>query len=374
MNDAVLLLGATGSVGESSLKAIQALNKKLKAFSFHQNISKALEIIRDFQPEIIIATDYESFQKIKSQVKIKILYGIEGILETLRDSDITCVINALTGMSGLVPSIESLRMNKRLIIANKESIVAGSRLLFQEQLYENQILPIDSEHWSLFLLLQNIKRERVKKAVLTASGGPFRTFSDEQMKKIALEDALKHPVWNMGKKITISSASMANKGLEVLEAKELFGFQMSEIDVKIEPQAKIHALVQFPDGSYAAHISPPSMVLPVKNALLFPQMSLENWNLSNDTIQFEDADFKKFPMLALAYESGEKGHFHQIVYTVSNDLAVDAFLDKKIQFKDIPLLTENNLGKMIERSVSRVEDIFEIEKEIQQITEKYIRE
>ncbi len=359
------LLGATGTVGEMVLKAAKHLNLKLQGFTFHTNYEKALKIINEFSPEFVITNHEENYKKLKKEnLKIKILYGMQSILQKIQDNKVTTVVNCLAGIVGLVPSWETIELGKKLIISNKESIVSGGGLLVKKQQYENQLIPLDSEHWSIFLLLQNIKRGKVKEIMLTASGGPFLKYSPEEMKNITLNDALNHPIWNMGKHITISSATMANKGLEVLEAKELFGFNLSEIKVLVHPQALVHGLIRLKDGSILGHFDTPSMYHPVKNALIYPDMEEnENFSLRNSFLEFKEVDKNKFPLLELAYEAGNKGHSFQIIYTVANEIAVNFFLAKKINFNKIADSVDKILNSFQHKSVDTIDDILGIHEE-----------
>lgn len=361
-NNNVFLLGATGSVGKSVLEAISSLGLKLEGFTFHKNVVKAKKIIQQYQPQFAIATDVKSFNQIRKEPgKTQILFGLNAVLEKITECSASKVVNALSGLIGLLPSIETLNCNKRLIISNKESIVCGSKLLAIRQRYENQIIPIDSEHWSLFLLMENVKREKVKELIVTASGGPFRNFTQDQMDQITPEQALAHPVWHMGKSITVSSATMANKGLEVLEAKELFQYPLEKIKVIVHPQAKIHAMLRLLDGSLMAHMAKTSMVDPARNALNYPKMEpQDNFKCTDTVFDFYKADEKRFPLLKLAYEAGNKGHLYQIVYTAANELAVEYFLAQKISFNQMGTVVKKVMDSFENQAVKSVDEIFQI--------------
>lgn len=376
MAENVLLLGATGSVGGSVLQALKILKRPLWGFSFHSNLKLARQIIRDFTPYVVIATDENHYRAlVEERGETRVLFGEAGILESIEYADSQVVVNALCGMTGLLPSFQTLRQGKKLIIANKESIIAGAQVLLALKQFREQVIPIDSEHWSLFQLLEGMDTGKVKELVLTASGGPFWDKTPEYLKNITLADALKHPVWRMGKSITISSATMANKGMEILEAKELFGFSLAQIKAVIHPQAKIHAMLRLTDGSLITHVSPTTMVEPALHALTYPSLSPgEDLDIASLKMEFHAIKPGQFPMLELAYEAGRRGHLAQIVFTTANEIANDFFLREKIRFSQIALGVEKILCQISDRAIENLEDILRVDKEARELSNSVFKE
>ncbi len=379
MNEkSIVLLGATGSVGQSVLTALKETQIPLYGFTFNHNLAKAQEIIAQYSPLVVVAFHEPHYKKLKKEHShLKVLFGLEGIGEMISQSPSYAVVNALLGTIGLVPSMQTLKLKKRLIMANKESVVAGSKFLTSLVSCPHQILPIDSEHWSLFTLMHNLKKENIQELILTASGGPFKDFSLQELKKVTPQQALKHPVWDMGKHITISSATLANKGLEVLEAKELFDFSLKQISVVVHPQSQVHGMIRLTDNSFMAHMSKPCMIQPCKNALLFP-LPHKNPNppsfFDNPiSFHFEPVDNTRFPLLKLAYQAGEQGHTSQIIYTVANQKGVECFLNHQISFHEIAQGVEKALEHFSYQKITQVEQIFLIEQEALQVTEKIFK-
>lgn len=371
MKDGVLLLGATGSVGESSLRALRALQIPLLGFSFCNNLEIAKKIILEFNPLWVLCfnAEYESdIKRISS--KITVFKNLDGLQEILDFKESFSVINAMGGMAGLFPSYYTLLSKRKLILANKESIVAGSKLLLKERQYKNQLIPIDSEHWSLFLLSQNIKKSSIKNFILTASGGPFWKTPVNKLLDVDKKAVLKHPVWSMGASISVGSALMSNKGLEVLEAKELFNVPENRIKVFIHPQAKVHGMLRLKDGSLITHVSETDMIEPIKNALLYPDMPVgEDFSFTNQKgFDFFSVDFNRFPLLKLAYEASKKGHFYQIVYTVANEAAIELFLKDKLSFYNLPKVVERVFNEIPKEAVLDLDTVLKISDKVRNWT------
>jgi 1-deoxy-D-xylulose-5-phosphate reductoisomerase len=286
-----------------------------------------------------------------------------GILQMIHDIDADIVVNGIAGAAGLLPSIASLKSGKDLALANKETIVMAGNILAKTALKNNtKIIPVDSEHSAIFNLLQNRKPEDIDEIIITASGGAFRDTPIEELKNVKPEDAIKHPNWEMGKKITIDSSSMANKGLEVIEAYRLFNIKPDKIKVLIHPQSMVHSLIRVKDGSMYAQISKPDMRLPIQSALTWPDMSCSFFgklDLDNISLTFKTPDFKKYKMLKLAYLAAEKGDIYPIAYNAANEIAVSEFINKKISFIDIPYITEKTLEKIDFKAIDTIEDIME---------------
>lgn len=355
----VILLGASGSIGQNTLEVIRSNPEDLElaAVSCHRN----KEFLKNIQKEFPNAKTALSSQNKGNDFYF---YGQQGLQEMIRTTKANIVLNAIAGSPGLILSWETLEAGMDLALANKESIVmAGSLIVNKAKDKGLKLLPVDSEHSALFHLLQN--PQETKEIILTASGGAFRNKSLEFMERATPEDALKHPNWNMGKKITIDSATMANKGLEVIEAHYLFGFAPENIKVVIHKESLIHSLTRTMDNALYAHISKPDMKLPIQNALLHPfekpvnSVFIEPWDLS---LTFEKTDNNLFPMLPLAYYALKQGQSHCIAYNASNELAVNAFLDGEISFLQISELCRDVLKHWVAENVGSIKDVLDLNK------------
>ena len=301
-------------------------------------------------------------------------HGKSGLLDMINDTQADIVVNGLAGSEGLVPSVVSLKSGKNLALANKETIVmAGSFITQLAAECGKKIIPVDSEHSAIFHLLQNRNLDDIEEIIITASGGAFRDLTIDEMKNVKLEDALKHPNWSMGEKITIDSASMANKGLEVIEAHQLFNFPLAKIKVLIHPQSMVHSLIRTIEGSLYAQISSPDMRVPIQNALSWPQTGpslFGRLDLDGVTLSFTAPDIKKYKMLKLAYEAAEAGPGYNIAYNAANEVAVGFFMKKKIEFAAIPRIVEKTLSSTIPVNISSIEEIIEADSQSRRIAEK----
>ncbi len=294
----------------------------------------------------------------------EVLYGEEGLLELVRDTNINLIINALVGFSGLKPTIEGIKHKKDIAIANKETIVVGGEIVLNMARENNvNIIPIDSEHSALLLLLRNMKRQEVKKLILTASGGPFRSLNKEEFKNITLAQALDHPTWKMGKKITIDSSTLMNKGFEVIEAHHLFDFDFQDIEVIIHKESIIHSMIETVDGETYAQLGPTDMKFPIQNAMTYPDIIENNYHKMSlweiGSLSFEKPDYDKFPLLKIAYETGKSGGTLPAVLNASNEIAVQMFLDNKIAYLDIVKLIEKTISTHKNINNFGIKDIFE---------------
>lgn len=346
----IALLGSTGSIGTSTLEVIRCFPKEFEVYgiSAHRNMDVLKKQISEYKPRIVVITDEQKFHDLKKSYtgsKCKLLFGSEGLQELCTNEQVDLVVNALVGAIGLLPSLKTLESGKNLAIANKEALVmAGGLLTDIAKKKGAQIFPIDSEHSALkqCLLAGDIKE--VSKLMLTASGGPFYRRDFKDFEKIKVEEALSHPTWNMGKKITIDSATLMNKGLEVIEAHWLFGIPADKIEVIIHPQSAIHSMVEYVDGSIIAQMSYPDMKLPIQYALFYPHRvasECRNLNLSEiGSLSFDKVDKSKFPCLGLAYLALKMGGTAPAVLNAANEVAVDGFLNNKITFLEIPELIE----------------------------------
>ena len=345
----VVILGATGSIGQSALKVIAKHHHDLNlvGIACHSNYKKLLEIADHYKVKKLAIYDKASADAAYDEglIGASIYSGESGMIElaTLEEADI--ILIAVVGTTALKPAIEALRHNKDLAIANKEILVmAGQFIMDAAKLSEGRILPTDSEHNAIFQCMEGRNPENVDKIILTASGGPFRDFSQEQMRAISKTDALKHPNWSMGNKITIDSASMANKGLEIIEAHWLFQKPVSDIQAVVHPQSIVHSMIQLKDGSIIAQMSPPLMTFAIQNALLYPECKPapdETLDFSQAmNLEFYPPDEKRFPCLRLAKESLSLGKCGPAAFNAANEVAVEAFLQDKIHFLDIPRIIE----------------------------------
>jgi len=355
----VIILGCTGSIGKSAIDVIKSMpgNFKIVALSAHSSEEELLKQAGAFGVKKLALTG-------KNPVDRSIeYYSPKGLLDMIADTDADIVVNGVAGSEGLLPSVTSLESGKNLALANKETIVmAGSLITDIASKNNKKIIPVDSEHSAIFQLLQGKKKEEIDEIVITASGGAFRDLPASELKNVKLEDALKHPNWSMGTKITIDSSSMANKGLEVIEAYQLFNIPLCKIKVLIHPQSMVHSLVRTTDGSLYAQISKPDMRVPIQNALTWPDVGpslFGRLDLSGVSLTFQSPDFEKYKMLELAYRAAELGLGSSIAYNAANEVAVDAFVNRKIDFWEIPHITEHTIEKLSFKGIDTIEDIVE---------------
>ena len=346
----IAILGSTGSIGTQTLDVVRNHEDYcVVAMSAGRNIEMFYEQILEFHPSVVSVWAEEDARKLKDLLgneTIEVYSGLEGLIKvaTVKESDI--LVTAIVGMLGLKPTVEAIKAGKNIALANKETLVtAGHIIMPLAKEMGIQILPVDSEHSAIFQSLQGNEENKINHIWLTASGGPFRGKSTEELKKVKLEDALKHPNWSMGRKITIDSATMVNKGLEVMEAKWLFGVDLSQIKVLVHPQSVIHSMVEYDDGGVIAQLGTPDMRLPIQYALTYPNREflpgkrLDFYELGSMT--FEKPDLETFYGLKLAYEAMEKGGNIPTVYNAANEMAVALFLEKKIEFLDIPAIIKD---------------------------------
>ncbi len=340
----VVLLGATGSIGTSSVDVILQHSDifKLYAVAANSSVAKVAEIVRKFKVERVCMFDPNAAKELEKELGMPVLAGMEGLCELAADSKADIIINALMGAVGCLPTITAIEHGKHVALANKETMVMAGPVIW-DKLAENPksfITPIDSEHSAIFQCLSGRPEKEVEFLEITASGGPFREWPIEKFESITVADALNHPVWSMGKKITIDSASMMNKGLEVLEAHFLFHIPYEQIKVVVHPQSMVHSLVQFRDGSLMAQLGAPDMRIPIQVALTWPdRLPLETKRLDLPTLAkltFFEPDFNKFRCLALAFEAGRRGGIVPAMMNAANEVLVDAFLKGNLKFTDIP--------------------------------------
>lgn len=349
----IVLLGATGSIGTSTIDVLQQHSDifKLYAIAANSNVAKTAEIARKFNVKRICMFQKNAALELSRELGIPVLSGIEGLCELAADPNANIIVNALMGAVGCLPTVTAIENGKHVALANKETMVMAGSVIW-DKLAKNPksfITPIDSEHSAIFQCLNSRPTQEVEFLEITASGGPFREMPANKFENVTVADALNHPVWSMGKKITIDSASMMNKGLEVLEAHFLFHIPYEQIKVVVHPQSMVHSLVQFRDGSLMAQLGAPDMRIPIQVALTWPKrLPLQTKRLDLPTLAkltFFEPDFKKFPCLGLAFEAGRKAGVVPAYMNAANEVLVDAFLNSKIKFTDIPKHIETVMAK-----------------------------
>ena len=341
----IAILGSTGSIGTQTLDVIRAHSDELEvvALAAGSNKERLKEQIREFHPELVSLSDEKKAQELKEELAgeaVEVVCGMDGLIEIAGIDSADVVVTAVVGMMGILPTMEAIRKGKDIALANKETLVtAGHLIIPMAREYGVSILPVDSEHSAIFQCLQGEPKKALDKILLTASGGPFRGKSAEFLETVTLEDALNHPNWSMGPKITIDSSTMVNKGLEVMEAKWLFGVDYSQIEVVIQPQSIIHSMVQYIDGAVIAQLGTPDMRVPIEYALFYPERRslpgdrLDFSKLSQ--ITFEKPDYKVLRGLSLAIEAGKTGGTMPTVFNAANERAVAKFLKGEIKYTDI---------------------------------------
>ena len=368
----IAILGSTGSIGTQTLDIARA-NRDLKitALSAHKNITLLEQETREFLPELVCVYDEQAAQDFRIRVRdlsVRVVSGMEGLIEAAAGTDAEVVVGAVVGMIGIQPVMEAIRTGKDIALANKETLVcAGHLIMPMLQEYGVRILPVDSEHSAIFQCLAGEAGNRIAKILLTASGGPFRMKRKEELAQVTVEDALKHPNWSMGAKITIDSASMVNKALEVMEAHWLFDVPIPDIQVVIQPKSVIHSMVEFVDGAIKAQLGTPDMHLPIQYALYYPERRFLSGDRLDFTtlreISFEQPDPEKFEGLKLGIDAGIRGGNAPTVFNAANEYAVSKFLSGKISFMDIPRLLKYALSEVQLKEAPSLKDILDTEKE-----------
>ncbi|MDA3940774.1 MAG: 1-deoxy-D-xylulose-5-phosphate reductoisomerase [Spirochaetia bacterium] len=372
MRKKIIILGATGSIGRGTLDVVRKNRDKfeISAITAHTNLEELISISYEFDIPVLVLSGVESNN---SQIKYS---GNDSILTMLKNTEADIVVNGIAGSDGLEPSIISLQNGKNLALANKETIVMAGKLIVNlAKSHGRKILPVDSEHSAIFHLLENRDLKTVKEIILTASGGPFRQTPLKDFTKITLQEALKHPTWEMGKKITIDSATMANKGLEVIEAHGLFSLPEDKIKVLIHPESRVHSLIRTTDNSMFAQISNPDMKVPIGNALFYPDLmesTFGDLNLAEKSLTFYEADYKRYPLLKYAYETIKYGKSYSIAYNASNEISVGYFLKNQIKFTDISNIVSNILEKNWSAEPESFEEIIEIDQIVRKSTKNFI--
>ncbi len=365
------ILGSTGSIGTQTLEIVRAYSDDLKVtvLAAGTNVALMEAQMREFKPEVVVMWSEAAAEDLRiktADLNIPVLWGMEGLLEVSVWENMDVLVTALVGMIGIRPTIAAIKAGKDIALANKETLVtAGHIIMPLAKEYGVAILPVDSEHSAIFQSMQGEKRSQVNKILLTASGGPFRGKKTDEIRNMQVEDALKHPNWSMGRKITIDSATLVNKGLEVIEAKWLFDVSLDQIQVVVHPQSIIHSMVEYVDGGIMAQLGTPDMKLPIQYALFYPDRRPLDGKRVNfyelGQMTFEAPDMETFRGLKLAYESARIGGSMPTVFNAANEKAVALFLDKKISFLQIPQLIEECMLQHEVILAPSVEEILEAE-------------
>lgn len=349
----VAVLGSTGSIGRQALEVAEILTGEIKvtALTGGRNIELLAAQAKKFHPNVVAIAAKEQYQALKLALTgtgIKVLAGEEGITEIAAGPDSQMVLAAIVGIAGLKPTLAAVKAGKYIALANKETLVTAGSVVRQEAAKSGaDILPVDSEHSAIWQCLRAGRREEVENLILTASGGPFRTWAAHELMQVTVQEALSHPNWKMGPKITVDSATMMNKGLEILEAHWLFDIPLAKIQVLIHPESIVHSLVEFVDGAIIGQLGLPDMRLPIQLAFTYPARLKTPWprlQLAERTLTFEEPDTKRFPCLRLAREAGEKGGTAPTVLNAANEVAVTNFLSGQLAFVDIPKVIEEVLA------------------------------
>ena len=374
----IAILGSTGSIGTQTLEVARNNGDlEITALAAGSNVKKLEEQIREFRPRLAAVWTEEKAKELRAAVKdldVKVVSGMDGLIEVCTHPEAEIVVTAIVGMIGIVPTIAAMKAGKDIALANKETLVtAGHIIIPLAQETGVKILPVDSEHSAIFQCLNGENRSQLKKILLTASGGPFRGRKLEDLKNIQVEDALKHPNWAMGRKITIDSSTLVNKGLEMMEAKWLFGVDPENIQIVVQPKSIIHSMVEFVDGAVIAQLGTPDMKLPIQYALYYPERRylpgerLDFWKLTE--ITFEKPDMETFAGLRLAFDAAAAGGSMPTVYNAANERAVAKFLDRKIAYLQIPEIIGTCMEQHKVKANPSVEEILATEQAVYEFIE-----
>ena len=369
----IAILGSTGSIGQQALDVVRQHPDRFSVdlLTAHRNTDLLIRQAREFEPNAVVIRDESLYKTVADALQplgIKVFAGMDSICSLAAADSVDMVLTALVGYSGLKPTIAAIKAGKPIALANKETLVAGGPVVMDlVRQYNVPLLPVDSEHAAIFQCLLGAAGNRIRKIHLTASGGPFRTWRREDIEKATFREALQHPQWNMGAKITIDSATMMNKGFEMIEARWLFDTAPEDIRIVVHPQSIIHSMVEFEDGAVLAQMGHPDMREPIQFALSFPdRLTLNNRKLDFPAIgslTFEEPDFEKFPCLGLAFEAIRRGGNLPCAMNAANEAAVAAYLHEKIAFYDIPRIISEIMGRTAFIEKPSLEDILQTNKE-----------
>jgi 1-deoxy-D-xylulose-5-phosphate reductoisomerase len=380
----IAILGATGSVGTQALDVIRAFPDKFEAvvLTCGSNGDLLIKQALEFKPKSVVVTDPIQYKRVKEALASQdtsVLFGEEGLIEVVQYAEVSIVLNAIVGSAGLKPTVTAIQSRKDIALANKETlVVAGELIMSLVKEYGVNMLPVDSEHSAIFQCLVGEDQNPIEKIYVTASGGPFRGRKRGELLQVTKAEALKHPNWSMGAKITIDSASLMNKGLEVIEAKWLFDVTIDQVDVIVHPESIVHSLVQFKDGSMKAQMGVPDMKLPIQYALTYPDRFENNFDRFNfmdyPTLHFEKADMETFRNLALAYETLRAGGNKSCILNAANEVVVGAFLEDNIGFLEMSDVIEQTLDKVEFIANPSLEDYMETDRIARLITKELIKD
>lgn len=383
MKKRIAILGSTGSIGTQTLEVISQNpdHFEVEVLTANNSIELLIEQAKKFQPNVVVITNnchYELLKEALTNEPIKVYAGKEALAQVVQMDTIDVVVTAMVGYSGLIPTCKAIQAGKHIALANKETMVVAGEIINQLAIdHKVNIYPVDSEHSAIFQCLVGEFNNEIEKIYLTASGGPFRDFTPEQLARVTKADALKHPNWNMGAKITIDSASMMNKGFEVIEAKWLFGLSPEQIEVVVHPQSIVHSLVQFRDGSMKAQLGLPDMKLPIQYALSFPDRLPSEFKrfsfLDYPKLTFEQPNTKKFRNLALAFEALHLGGNMPCILNAANEVVVQAFLTDRISFLQMPHIIEKAMGLASYIKNPDLEDYIRTDKETRILTSALVK-
>lgn len=383
MKKRIAILGSTGSIGTQTLEVIEQNPEhfEVEVLTANNNIRLLIDQAKKFQPNVVVISNSCHYDELTEALKnepIKVFAGKEALQQVVQMDTIDMVVTAMVGYSGLIPTCNAIKAGKDIALANKETMVVAGEIINQLAIeHKVNIYPVDSEHSAIFQCLVGEFNNEIEKIYLTASGGPFRGFSLEQLANVTKADALKHPNWDMGAKITIDSASMMNKGFEVIEAKWLFGLKPEQIDVVVHPQSIIHSLVQFRDGSMKAQMGLPDMKLPIQYALNFPERLPSGFKrfsfLDYPKLTFEQPNTKNFRNLALAFEALNQGGNMPCILNAANEVVVQAFLTERISFLQMPEIIEQTMQKATYLKSPNLEDYIQTDKEVRILTSALVK-
>ncbi|NLK00555.1 MAG: 1-deoxy-D-xylulose-5-phosphate reductoisomerase [Clostridia bacterium] len=380
MRKKISVLGSTGSIGRQTLDIIKANKESMEVYALavHTNIDGLQKQIYEFKPEITVVSDKTAYKRLKDNGSVsgmtKIIGGASGLIEAASHPDVDIAVIAVSGIAGLHPTMAALSAKKRVALANKETmVIAGSIVMEKAKNEKAEIIPVDSEHSAIFQCLQNGKNN-VKRLLLTASGGPFLRLEPEKLNSVTPEMALAHPNWSMGQKISIDSATLMNKGLELIEARWMFDIPYKDIEVLIHPQSIVHSMVEYNDGAVIAQLGLPDMAVPIQYALSWPNRL--NYSKELDltkvsALSFEKPDEKVFPSLRLARDAGEEGGLMPVILNASNEVAVKLFLQDRISFTAIPHLVEEMMGYFENHTDPDLDMILEVDARVRDKTLEY---
>ena len=377
----ISILGSTGSIGTQTLEIVRQFPDEFKVVGLtsNKNIELIRQQIKEFKPIAVAVMDFKKANELKNFTSAQVYSGIDGLNKIASLNEADTVVNALVGSVGIEPTYNAIKNKKNIALANKETLVAAGSIIMKEIKKNNiKLMPIDSEHSAIFQCLNGENINEVSKITLTCSGGPFKNYSREQLGNVVVEDALKHPTWNMGNKITIDSATLMNKGFEVIEAHWLYGIDYEKIKIVVHPQSIVHSLVEFVDKSVIAQLGLPDMKIPIQYALSYPkrfqslQESLDLTKIKN--LEFKKPDSEMFPCLKYAYEAGTIGGTLPAVINTANEIAVRAFLENKIRFLDIARLIRKIMDSHTIIKNPNLSDILEVDKKTKEQAKNIIEE